>query len=86
VVGRNVAPSNREAVDAFVDFLWSDAAQRLFVANGFRSVDERHNAARADFGRIEDGFLVADLGGWAEARRSIIEGTWKAEVLPEVGR
>jgi sulfate transport system substrate-binding protein len=86
IVDKNVRPEARAAVDAFVAFLWSDAAQAIFVAKGFRSVEPRLNAARRDFASIEDAFLVEDLGGWEKARRNIIEDVWKKQVLPEVGR
>ena len=52
VVDRNIAPADRALVGALVQFLWSEPAQRLFVRRGFRSVDERLNAANPAFGRI----------------------------------
>jgi sulfate transport system substrate-binding protein len=86
VVEKNVRPENRKAVDALVQFLWSEKAQRMFVNSGFRSVEPGLDEARADFGKIEDPFLVADLGGWKEAKRAIIEDLWKKRVLPELGK
>lgn len=86
VVDKHVTPEIRPALDAFVAFLWSERAQRLFVERGFRSVEPALDAARADFGRIEAPFLVDDLGGWRKARAEIIEGVWKRQVLPELGR
>jgi sulfate/thiosulfate transport system substrate-binding protein len=86
VVDKNVAPDNRKAVDALVRYLWSEDAQRRFVAGGFRSVDPALDAGRPDFGAIEDPFLVENLGGWKKARAEIIEGLWKKRVLPELGK
>jgi sulfate/thiosulfate transport system substrate-binding protein len=86
VIDRNVAPGEREMVDAFVAFLWSETAQRIFIRHGFRSVDERLNEANASFGNIEEPFLVEDFGGWARAKREIIDGIWKNQVLKELGR
>jgi ABC-type sulfate transport system substrate-binding protein len=83
---RNVRPSERELVQAFVDFLWSEPAQRLFVKHGFRSVDDALNASNPAFGRIEDPFRVADLGGWKQARHDIVDGVWKNRVLKELAR
>jgi len=86
VLERNVRPSERALVHAFVDFLWSERAQRLFVEYGFRSVDERWNAANPAFGRIDDPFGVEALGGWSRARADIVEGVWRHQVLKELER
>lgn len=86
IIEKNTAPDNRELVDAFVDSLWSDAAQSIFVEYGFRSVDERLNAANPGFGEIQDAFTVRDLGGWPRAKRDIIDRIWRDKVLPQVGQ
>ncbi|HEV8352647.1 MAG TPA: substrate-binding domain-containing protein [bacterium] len=84
LVDRNVRPQDRELVNAFLRFLWTPDAQRIFVKFGFRSVDERLNAENPDFGSIARPFTVADLGGWPAAYATIVEGVWKGQVLPEV--
>ncbi len=84
LVDRNVAPRDRALVRAFLEFLWSGQAQRLFVRSGFRSVDDRLNAGTAAFRRIPHPFTAADLGGWPAAYAAIVEGVWKAHVLVEV--
>jgi sulfate/thiosulfate transport system substrate-binding protein len=81
VIDRNVSPDERELVDAFVDFLWSEEAQRLFVASRFRSVDEQIDAEGAGGTPIDDLFSIADLGGWAVAKRDIVDGIWRDRVL-----
>lgn len=86
VLERNISPDQRELVDAFVNFLWSEEAQRIFVAYGFRSVDESLNSANPDFGYIAAPFVVADLGGWIAARDNIVNAVWKERVLPELRR
>ncbi|MCZ7573567.1 MAG: substrate-binding domain-containing protein [Ardenticatenaceae bacterium] len=86
VIDRNVAPEERELVGAFVAFLWSEDAQHLFVEYGFRSVNEGLNEANPAFGRIADPFTIDDFGGWARARREIVDGVWKSQVLKELGR
>lgn len=83
---KNIRAEDRELVRSFVDFLWTETAQRIFVEYGFRSVDERLNSGGHGFGRIEDPFLVSDLGGWARARTEIIDAVWMRRVLPELGR
>jgi sulfate/thiosulfate transport system substrate-binding protein len=86
VLDRNIAPAQRELIDAFVAFLWSETAQRIYVDYGFRSVDENLNAANPDFGHIPYPFTVGELGGWPQAKQDIVDGIWRDQVLPEVGR
>jgi sulfate/thiosulfate transport system substrate-binding protein len=86
VLDRNIPPEQRDLIDAFVTFLWSEKAQQIFVEYGFRSVDEALNAANPDFGIIPDPFTVSDLGGWQMAKRDIVDAVWRAKVLPELGR
>jgi sulfate/thiosulfate transport system substrate-binding protein len=86
VLERNITPEQRELVDAFVAFLWSDTAQEIFVDYGFRSVNDELNQANPDFGVIESPFTVGDLGGWPLAKRTIVDEVWRARVLPELGR
>lgn len=85
-VTKNVDRDEEELVNGFVRFLWSDTAQRGFVSQGFRSVDERLNAANPAFGRIEDPFLISDYGGWARAKADIVDALWRQRVLPAVAR
>lgn len=83
VLDRNVSQGERDLVDAFVEFLWSAEAQRLFIESGFRSVDERLDAAGPGGAAIEDLFSIADFGGWAVAKRDIVDGIWRDRVLRE---
>lgn len=86
IIEKNIRGDDRELINSFVEFLWSDAAQRIFVEYGFRSVIDRLNIAKREFGNIEDPFTVRDLGGWPRAKAEIIEAIWKRQVLQEVGR
>jgi sulfate transport system substrate-binding protein len=81
VVRRNVEPRQRQVVEAFRDFLWSEQAQKIFVEYGYRSVDEPLNAGNAHFGSIPDLFSIADFGGWTKAKEEIVDGVWKKQVL-----
>jgi sulfate/thiosulfate-binding protein len=83
-IDRNIPRRDRDLVDAFVRFLWTDDAQRIFVKYGFRSVTEPLNEGNAAFGRIEDPFRIADLGGWKRAKKEIVESVWKDRVLAEL--
>jgi sulfate transport system substrate-binding protein len=86
VIRRNVAPRERQVVEAFIEFLWSEKAQRLFVENGFRSVKMQLNEANPHFGKIPDLFSIDDFGGWTKAKREIVDDVWKKQVLKEVGK
>lgn len=84
VIDRNISEKQMELVQAFVDFLWSEEAQRLFVMDGFRSVDENLNSANRSFGHITDPFFIEDFGGWQQAKGTIIDAIWKNRVLKEL--
>jgi sulfate/thiosulfate transport system substrate-binding protein len=52
-----------EEAQAFVDYLRSDAGQRVFGENGYRPVVESV-ASQFDFPKPKDLFTINDLGGW----------------------
>jgi sulfate transport system substrate-binding protein len=81
VIDKHVRRAERELVRRFADFLWSDEAQKIFVAYGFRSVREEFNQANDKFGQIADPFRIDALGGWKRARREIVDGVWKQRVV-----
>jgi sulfate/thiosulfate-binding protein len=83
-IDRNIPRRDRDLVDGFLRFFWTDDAQRIFVKYGFRSVTEPLNGANAAFGRIEDPFRIADLGGWKRAKKEIVDSVWKNRVLAEM--
>ena len=80
-VDRRIGPKERAAADAFTRYLWSEEAQKIFVARGFRSVEEQWNAGNPAFGRIEEPFSIADYGGWTKAKKDIVDGIWKDRVM-----
>jgi sulfate transport system substrate-binding protein len=85
MIHKNIDPDQREFIEAFMNFLWSDHAQRICVRYGFRSVKEELNNNPA-FGAIKDPFTVKDLGGWENAKVEIIDNIWKNKVLPQLNR
>jgi sulfate transport system substrate-binding protein len=81
VIDRKVTPEERPIVDAFMQYLWSDEAQRSFVKYHFRSVtNESLNEAVNEFAQIKLPFTVNDLGGWGKAYPEIIERIWRDQV------
>jgi sulfate/thiosulfate transport system substrate-binding protein len=85
-IDRNIPRRDRALVDAFMRFLWTEDAQRLFVKYGFRSVTDSLNEGNTAFGRIEDPFRIADMGGWKRAKKEIVDAVWKERVLKELGK
>jgi sulfate/thiosulfate-binding protein len=51
---------------AFLDFVRSDDAQKIFAENGYRPVSESADPAGQDFPTPPGLFTIQDLGGWAE--------------------
>jgi sulfate transport system substrate-binding protein len=81
VIDRNVTPQERPMVNAFLQYLWSDEAQRAFVKYHFRSVtNEELNRENKEFAEIKLPFYVKDLGGWSKAYPEIIERVWRDQV------
>ncbi len=81
IVDRNVTADDRPSVEAFRNFLWSEAAQRAFVKYHFRSTtDEKINSESPELAAIEKPFSVQLFGGWARAYPEIIEGVFREQV------
>jgi sulfate transport system substrate-binding protein len=81
VIDRNVTAEKRPVVDAFMQFLWSEEAQRAFVQYHFRSINnESLNDANKEFGQIKMPFTIEDFGGWSKAYPDIIERVWRDQV------
>src|SRR5215471_10366801 len=83
VVDRNVPPQDRQVIDAFMQYLWSDEAQRAFVKFNFRSsTNDSLDLENKELATIKYPFTVNDplLGGWARAYPEIIEGIFRDQV------
>lgn len=81
VIERNVTAEERDVVNAFRNFLWSEEAQKAFVKNNFRSsTNDALNEANAHFVKIEMPFTVHYFGGWEKASPEIIEGIFRDKV------
>lgn len=81
VVDRNVTAAKRPIIDAFMQFLWSDEAQRAFVQSGFRSAtNEALDSENSNFAHINMPFTIDYFGGWDRAYPEIIERIFKQKV------
>jgi sulfate transport system substrate-binding protein len=69
IVDRHVSTSERELVEAFVDYLFTEDVQRWMTEFDFRSMEAALNGA---FVEVEDPFLISYLGGWERAHPELI--------------
>ena len=83
VVDRNVSSVDRPVIDAFMQYLWSEDAQRAFVKCHFRSTShEALTQENKELATIKYPFTVNDplIGGWSRAYPEIIEGVFRNQV------
>lgn len=81
IVDRNVTATERPIVQAFLNFLWSDDAQKAFVKYHFRAVtNESFNESNKEFAKIEQPFTIEMFGGWGKAYPEIIEQVFRDQV------
>lgn len=81
IVDRNVSSAKRPVVQAFINYLWTDEAQRAFVKYHFRSItNESFNDVHAEFAKIEQPFTIEMFGGWDKAYPDVIEKIFRDQV------
>jgi sulfate transport system substrate-binding protein len=82
IIDRNMPDAKRAVVQAFIDYLWTDEAQKAFVKHHFRSVtNEALNADKPDLAKIELPFTVDSMfGGWDKAYPDVIQGVFQQQV------
>jgi sulfate/thiosulfate-binding protein len=81
VIDKNVAESERQIVDAFMQYLWSDEAQQAFVKFHFYSTtNDAFNQANPQLAHIEKPFTVEYFGGWDKAYPEVIEKIFRDQV------
>jgi sulfate/thiosulfate-binding protein len=74
---------NAEAAKAFVEFLRSEPAQKLYAERGYRPVNEAA-AAGAEFPEPPGLFTIKDLGGWADVNKKFFDK--EAGIVAEIER
>lgn len=81
IIDRNVTDAERPVVTAFLNYLWSDEAQKAFVKYHFRSITkESFNDEHKEFANIEQPFTIEMFGGWRKAYPDIIEKIFLEQV------
>jgi sulfate/thiosulfate-binding protein len=67
-------PHNAALADAFVQFLYSDAAQKTFADHGYRPV-VKADVDATQFPTPSGLFTIADLGGWSKVNSQFFDPT-----------
>lgn len=81
VIDKKMDPAKRRVADAFLQYMWSDEAQRAFVKYHLRSAtNEELNNSEPQFAAIEQPFTIEMFGGWPMAYPEVIEGVFKQQV------
>jgi len=81
VIDRSVSAADRPVIDAFMQYLWSDEAQRAFVKYHFRSsTNEALTQENKELATIKYPFTVDYFGGWNRAYPEIIDGIFREQV------
>jgi sulfate/thiosulfate-binding protein len=81
VVDRNVSANDRPVIDAFMKYLWTEEAQRVFVKFHFRSAtDDALTQENKELATIKYPFTVDYFGGWDKAYPDVIEGVFRDQV------
>jgi sulfate/thiosulfate-binding protein len=78
---------NRAVAEAFLEFLWSNEAQKVFADKGFRSVNpEVAKAYEKNYKTPEGLFDIAYLGGWTQVNKDLYgKGALWETILAEGG-
>jgi sulfate transport system substrate-binding protein len=81
VIDRNVSSGDRAVIDAFVNYLFTEEAQRAFVKFHFRSsTNDALNQENKELATIKYPFTVDYFGGWERAYPEIIESIFRDQV------
>ena len=81
MIDRSMTDAKRPVGQAFIQYLWSDEAQKAFVKYYFRSVtNEALNQNKTEFAKIELPFTVEMFGGWEKAFPDVIQNVFQNQV------
>src|SRR5438876_1398220 len=81
VIDQNVSAADPPVIDAFMQYLWSDEAQRAFVKFHFRSsTNDALNQENKELATIRYPFTVDYFEGWDKAYPEVIERVFRDSV------
>ena len=76
IIDKNIQPEQRRLVLSFLEFLWSDTAQRFFTEYGFRSVLDHLNQEKPTPCDTCTFRVLDDLGGARRVQEEILSKAW----------
>jgi len=77
-IDKNISEDNKQVVDEFANFLFTDEAQKAYAEYGFRSYKDEITEQLSDkYAKITLPFDLSYLGGPIEAKKNIIEDIWR---------
>lgn len=72
VIDKNVDKhGSRQAAEAFVKFLFSEPAQKLYADAGYRTADEKITEAVGGYAKITKLITIDEAGGWPAADKAL---------------
>ena len=80
IVDHNVTRSERPVVQAFMDYLLSDAGQQILGRYYMRPT----YLVNEEFPSMNQPFMVEDLGGWLQAYTRLVKPLWQTEFEPRI--
>src|SRR5438094_1841991 len=81
IIDRNVTATDRPVIEAFIQYLFTEEAQRAFVKFNFRSsTSETLNQENKELATIKYPFTVDYFGGWDKAYPEVIEKIFRDQV------
>jgi len=82
LIDRNVSPAEKPVIEAFLQYLWSEEAQRAFVKFNFRSsTNDALSQENKELATIKYPFTVNErFGGWDHAYPEVIENIFRDQV------
>jgi len=81
MIDQHIDADERPVVEAFIQYLWTDEAQKAFVKYHFRSAaNPALDSTNAEFATIEQPFTIEMFGGWPKAYPDIIEKAFQQQV------
>ena len=80
VVDENITRGERPVVQAFMDYLLSDAGQQIFGRYYLRPA----HLVYEEFPSMNQPFTVEDLGGWLQAYSRLVKLQWQTEFEPRL--
>ena len=78
IVDDNVNWTEREAAEAFLEFLGSDSGRQIFTSYFLYETEQDCQSISG----VSDTFTVEDMGGWQQVHLDLVRNLWLPEIEP----